>query len=144
MKQGGNIDLTAGEKTGKGLSVQDGLKRLLDTGAGMDRVTVSSDGNGSMAGGGGGDEVGKVSQLFEDIRASILEAKIPADLAIKTVTANVAAVLRMFPAKGRLAPGSDADILVVDRDKFTFDKLLVRGELLADNGKPLIKGRFEK
>ncbi len=144
LKQGGNIDLTAGEKTGKGLSVQDGLKRLLDTGVAMDRVTVSSDGNGSMAGGGSGGEVGKVSQLFEDIRASILEAKIPVSAAIKTVTANVAAVLRMFPAKGCLAPGSDADILVADRESFALDKLLVRGELLADNGKPLIKGRFEQ
>ena len=144
LRNGGNIDLTAGEKTGKGLSVQDSLRKLVDTGVGMERVTASSDGNGSMAGGGSGGETGKVSQLFNDIRASILETKIPIAAAIKTVTSNVAGILGMYPAKGCLAAGSDADILVVNKEGFTLDKLLVSGEMLADNGKSLVKGRFEK
>ena len=144
LRNGGNIDLTAGEKTGKGLSVQDSLRKLVDTGVGMERVTASSDGNGSMAGGGSGGETGKVSQLFNDIRASILETKIPIAAAIKTVTSNAAGILGMYPAKGCLAAGSDADILVVNKKGFTLDKLLVRGEMLADNGKSLVKGRFEK
>ncbi|NJD02400.1 MAG: beta-aspartyl-peptidase [Ruminiclostridium sp.] len=143
LKNGGNIDLTAGEKTGKGLSVQDGLKKLNDAGIGMDRVTVSSDGNGSMTGSGSSGETGKVSQLFNDIRTSILETKIPITTAIKTVTSNVAGILGMYPGKGCLAAGSDADILVVNREGFTLDKLLVRGQVLVDNGNPLVKGRFE-
>ena len=144
LRNGGNIDLTAGEKTGKGLSVQDSLRKLVDAGIGMDRVTVSSDGNGSMAGGVSGGETGKVSQLFNDVRSSILETKIPITTVIKTVTSNVAGILGMYPAKGCLAAGSDADILVAGREEFMLDKLLVRGEVLVDNGKPLIKGRFEK
>ena len=144
LSKGGNIDITAGEKTGKGLSVQDSLRKLVDIGVGMERVTASSDGNGSMAGGGSGGETGKVSQLFNDIRASILETKIPIAAAIKTVTSNVAGILGMYPAKGCLAAGSDADILVVNKEGFTLDKLLVSGEMLADNGKSLVKGRFEK
>ena len=144
LQRGGNVDLTAGEKTGKGLSVQDSLRKLADSGVAMDRLTVSSDGNGSMAGGASGGETGKVSQLFYDIRASIVEAKIPIPTAIKTVTSNVARILGMHPAKGCLAAGSDADILVVSREGFTPDKLMVRGEMLADNGRPLVKGRFEQ
>ena len=144
LKMGGNIDLTAGEKTGKGISVQDSLRRLTDAGVAMDRVTASSDGNGSVAGAGSGSSTGKVSQLFSDIRAAILEKGIPIAAAMKTVTSNVASVLRMFPAKGCLAEGSDADILIVNKQGFTFDKLMVRGEFLADNGKPLVWGRFEK
>ncbi len=144
LQRGGNVDLTAGEKTGKGLSVQDSLRKLADSGVAMDRLTVSSDGNGSMAGGANGGETGKVSQLFYDIRASIVEAKIPIPTAIKTVTSNVARILGMHPAKGCLAAGSDADILVVSREGFTPDKLMVRGEMLADNGRPLVKGRFEQ
>lgn len=144
LKMGGNIDLTAGEKAGKGISVQDSLRRLMDEGVSMDRVTVSSDGNGSVTGAGSGGETGKVSQLFNDIRAAILEKNVPIAAAIKTVTSNVASVLKMYPAKGCLAPGSDADILIINKEDFTLDKLMVKGVILADNGKPLVKGRFEK
>ena len=146
VRSGGNMDLTAGEKTGKGYNVQDSLKKLVDDNIDMDRVTVSSDGNGSMAAGGSGgeQETGMVSQLFYDIRASILETKIPITTAIKCVTSNVAKILKLFPAKGCLMSGSDADILMVNKDDFSLDKLFVRGEMLADNGNPLIKGRFEK
>ena len=146
VRRGGNIDLTAGEKTGKGYSVQDCLEKLMDEGTALERVTVSSDGNGSMpeVGGDGGTDTGKVRQLFNDIRASILEKNIPAAAVLKTVTSNVARVLKLYPAKGCLMKGSDADILIVNKGDFSLDKLFVRGELLVENGAARIKGRFEK
>lgn len=142
-RRGGNVDLTAGERTGPGLSVADAVLELLEAGTPMDRVTVSSDGNGSMKTG-GNTGVGSVRQLLEDIAGCILEKGIPAETALSLVTANVAKILALYPSKGRLAPGSDADVLVLNSPDMTLDKLFVRGSLLADNGAPLKKGRYEK
>lgn len=145
-RRGGNIDLTAGETTGPGLSVADAVLELLEAGVPMERVTVSSDGNGSMkvGGNGGNTGVGSVRQLLKDIGSCILEKGIPKEVAIGLVTENVARVLKLFPAKGRLNPGSDADILILNSPDMSLDKLIVKGSLLADNGIPLKKGRYEK
>lgn len=145
-RDGGNIDLTAGEKTGKGLSVPDAVLKLLGSGVPMDKVTVSSDGNGSMKpeGENGGTGVGRVVQLLNDIRGCILEKGVPVPTALGLVTENVARVLGLFPKKGCLAPGSDADILILNKGDMTPDKLFVKGNLLVDNGVPIKKGRYEK
>ncbi len=144
--RGGNVDLTAGEKTGPGVSVADAVKELLEAGIPMEHITVSSDGNGSMKvdGNGGNTGVGSVRQLLADMASCILEKGVPFETAISLVTENVAKVLSLFPAKGRLAPGSDADVLILNRADLTPDKLIVKGSLLVDNGVPLKKGRFEK
>jgi beta-aspartyl-dipeptidase (metallo-type) len=142
-RKGGNIDLTAGEKTGKGYSVADSLIKLLDGGISIDRITISSDGNGSMKidGSHAKTAVGKVSWLLDDIRECIGKG-IAAETVLKTVTSNVAKLLKLYPAKGTLALWSDADILILNREEFTVDKLFVRGKVLIDNGILLKKGKF--
>lgn len=144
-RRGGNIDLTAGEKTGKGLSVPDAVLKLLGSGVPMDRVTVSSDANGSMKpeGEGGETRVGSVSQLLNDIRSCILDKGAPIPAALGLVTENVARILGLFPRKGCLAPGSDADILILNSGDMTPDRLFVKGNLLVDHGAPIKKGRYE-
>jgi len=142
---GGNIDLTAGETSGKGYGIPEALGMISKSGVEMDRVTVSSDGNGSIpAGKGNAPGVGKVWQLFEDIRDSILNGNIPIELALKTVTANVARRLGLTPVKGILSEGSDADILVLDRETLNIVRIFAKGQLMANNGEIIKKGRFEK
>ncbi len=144
-KRGGFIDLTAGEKTGKGYSVPDALEILVANGIEIERVTVSSDGNGSIPSEDSGNTgVGKVMQLFDDIRSSILNKNIDIEKAVKTVTSNVAKVLKIFPRKGALSKGSDADILVLNEGDLSIDKLMINGEFFIDNGNVLRKGRYEK
>ena len=130
---GGNIDLTAGENTEAGISVPECLKQLLEDGTGLDRVTVSSDGNGSGAGA-SGKEIGKVMSLFDDIKTSVQNYKLPLAEVLKTVTSNVAGVLKLYPQKGRLTAGSDADIMVLDKLSFNLDMLFVKGRLAVDKG----------
>jgi beta-aspartyl-dipeptidase (metallo-type) len=130
---GGNIDLTAGENTEAGVSVPECLKQLLENGTGLDRVTVSSDGNGSGAGA-SGKETGKVMSLFDDIKTAVQSYKLPLAEVLKTVTSNVAGVLKLNPQKGRLTAGSDADIMVLDKLSFNIDKLFVKGRLAVDKG----------
>lgn len=128
-QNGGNIDLTAGENTDPGCGVPQCLKELLGIGKNLDRVTVSSDGNGSGA---GPSHTGtaNVTALFDDIRTAVAEFKLPPAEVLKTVTSNVAKVLKLQPAKGRLAVGSDADMLLLDGNTFTVGMLFSRGRLL--------------
>jgi beta-aspartyl-dipeptidase (metallo-type) len=133
---GGNIDLTAGENTAAGCTVPDCLQQLLGFGKGLERVTVSSDGNGSGAGD-SHTEVGSVMTLFEDIKIAVHEFKMPLETVLKTVTSNVAKLLKIYPVKGQLAKGNDADIILLNSRTFTLDMLFARGRLLFEKGSPI-------
>jgi beta-aspartyl-dipeptidase (metallo-type) len=143
-KAGGRVDLTAGETTGKGYCISDALEMLINSGVDMKKVTVSSDGNGSTPSTDGGSTgVGKVKMLYDDIRGCVLDKKLDISCVLSTVTENVARVLKLFPRKGTLQAGSDADILVINSEDWTIDKMLVNGEMAVDNGSLLKKGRYE-
>ena len=135
-KGGGTIDLTAGEDTEEGISVPQCLARLIENGSGLDRVTVSSDGNGSGAGR-SHNEAGSVMALFNDIRSAVVDHRLPLELVLKTVTVNPAKVLKLYPVKGKIAVGSDADVLLADKSSFMPRMLLAGGRLLMQDGKPV-------
>lgn len=137
-ENGGNTDLTAGENTEAGISVPDCLRRLLGTAKGLENVTVSSDGNGSGAGE-SHKEAGKVRALFDDIRSSVINYGLPLTPVLKTVTENVARVLKLYPAKGKIAAGSDADILLLDKSSFEPVMLFSSGKMLLSDGRPVKK-----
>lgn len=140
---GGNIDLTAGQSSESGYSVPDAMEQLLREKVSIDRITVSSDGNGSIPSNGTGALIGKVSQLFEDIRVCVLDRKIDLTSILKTVSENVAKRLKLFPQKGILAEGSDGDILVINRQDFTINSVFIVGEKFIDNGLVIKKGFYE-
>lgn len=142
-KVGGNIDLTAGQSSESGYSVPDALELLLREKVSIDRITVSSDGNGSIPSNGTGALVGKVSQLFEDIRVLALGKKIDLTSILKTVSENVAKRIKLFPQKGILAEGSDGDILVINSHDFRIDSVFIGGEKFVDNGLVIKKGFYE-
>ncbi len=128
-KNGGMVDLTAGENTKTGCSVPDCLQRLLKSKDGLDRVTVSSDGNGSGAGASGQDTA-KIMSLFDDVRTAVKKYGLPLEQVLRTVTENVARVLKLCPAKGKLAVGSDADILLIEKEAFIPELLFAKGRLI--------------
>lgn len=141
-KRGGNVDLTAGEKTGKGLSVPDAVQSLLSQGVNIERITVSSDGNGSIPEGDGTSGVGKVSELYEDIKKLILEKHLAADIAFKPVTSNVARVLGLYPGKGTLQENSAADILVLEKKSLEIRHMFVNGRKVIEDGVLKVKGTY--
>jgi beta-aspartyl-dipeptidase (metallo-type) len=126
--KGGNIDLTAGET--HGIGVPDALKMLVDSGMDLSRVTVSSDSNGSIPTGG----VGKIQELFDDIRGCILEEGIRPEIASRFVTENVAKILKLFPRKGTLRAGADADIAVLDCG-YRLKMLFCKGRQMVEDGR---------
>jgi beta-aspartyl-dipeptidase (metallo-type) len=107
-RRGGRIDLTAGEKTG--LSVAEAVLTLVEERIDLSRVTVSSDAGGSAPGGG----AGTMQALFDDFMDIIRQSILPPAAAARLFTENPATVLKLYPRKGALREGGDADILVTD------------------------------
>lgn len=124
-RAGGNIDLTAGESAG--VAVPDAVRMLINGCADLTRVTVSSDAGGSIPGGG----VAKIQALYDDIIRTIRSGISP-ETAFRLVTENVAKLLKLYPQKGVIQPGSDADILVTDAD-FNIKMLFCRGKPVIEN-----------
>ncbi|HBQ87246.1 MAG TPA: beta-aspartyl-peptidase [Syntrophomonas sp.] len=139
LQRGGNIDLTAGETAG--YSVAKSISTLVAQGINLDRVTVSSDGNGSAPNAAG---ISRMDQLLQDLRECVLEHKLDFGTVIKTATLNPARVLKLYPRKGCLLPGSDADILVLKQDDLSIYHLLAKGEVAVVEQKAVKKGKFEK
>jgi beta-aspartyl-dipeptidase (metallo-type) len=108
-RTGGNIDLTSGET--KGISVPDAVSRLIKEQVELNNVTISSDANGSIPGGG----AGSLNSLYDDIVNCIKIKNISAETAFSLATKNVARILKLSN-KGQLAVGNDADILITDKD----------------------------
>ena len=48
----------------------------------------------------------------------------------------------VFPKKGCIRPGSDADLVILD-EEFLVDTVFVRGQKMVEYGKALVKGTFE-
>lgn len=140
-ENGGIIDLTAGENTEAGRNVPDCLSELFNSRDGLDRVTVSSDANGSGAGEAHKD-VASVMSLINDISITVKEYELPLEQVIRTVTENVAKVLKLYPVKGRLAAGSDADILLMNPETLTPDMVFAKGRLLLKGGRPFTDREF--
>jgi beta-aspartyl-dipeptidase (metallo-type) len=96
------------------------LARLLEGGAAPERVTMSSDGGGSLprfdAGGAlQGIDVGDPASLFAEVVDAVAIEGLPLEQALPPVTATPARILKL-ERKGRLAPGMDADLVLVDAD----------------------------
>ncbi|OJU11697.1 MAG: beta-aspartyl-peptidase [Clostridiales bacterium 43-6] len=126
LKNGGHIDLTAGETAG--LTVPDAVEKIIQSGADISRVTISSDANGSSPTG----AAGTIDCLYADTVAMIKNKNISPETAFCFVTENVANTLNLSPRKGVLQEGSDGDILITDKD-LTIKKVFSKGVLCVDN-----------
>ena len=139
-KMGGYVDLTAGESTAEKLIW---LRERVNA----DRLTLSSDSNGSapiwdenhnMIGIG----VGKMTSLFDTIRAMVVKFNLPLEDALTHITTNVAAALN-FATKGGIFEGADADLTVLD-EGLNITDVFARGKIMMQDGKILKKGMFEE
>lgn len=116
-RRGGYIDFTADEDAEASAKT---LVRAFDSApAGL--ITLSSDSNGSMPVWNERREmtgigVGRISTTHEAVRALVRSCGVPLRDAVKPLTENVARALGLYPRKGALLEGSDADILLLDSD----------------------------
>lgn len=109
-------------------------------------VTMSTDGNGSMPVWNEKKEMigigaGSVSSLHSNILAMV-RAGCPLEKAILPATENVARALSLYPRKGALLEGSDADITLLD-DSDRIDTVFALGRLLMRHGEMQVHCNFE-
>lgn len=148
---GGYIDLTTSSDPAflepDEVKASTGLRMALDAGVPAEQVTFSSDGQGSLPifapdGTFLGLGVGKVTSLYREMRDAVLTDGVPLADALKPVTSNPAALLKLAQ-KGRIAEEADADLVLADGKTLEIDTVLAKGRLMVSGGKVLIKGTFE-
>lgn len=138
-KNGGYVDFTTSTTA---LFIEEGeipaaeaLKRMLESGIPVEQVTFSTDAQGSLPqfdkeGNLMGLTTGKSSSLLEAFREAVLDMDVPLEEAVRTLSTNPADRF-LLPSKGRIEPGFDADILLLDKDKLQLHSLYAKGECMA-------------
>ncbi len=124
-----------------------GLKTMLDEGVDISQITFTSDAQGSLPdfdenGELLGLQIGKVSSLFEEVRSAILDEGISPEIALRVITQNPANILKLHK-KGMIEEGKDADLVILNKQDLTIDAVFALGQLMVENGVPLVKGTFE-
>ena len=150
-KMGAVIDITSGIAPEYGfegtIKPSDAIRRCLENGVDIRNVTMSSDANGSMAvydaeGRFVGLCVTTVETMHKEFRDLARTKEMPLETALRPVTSSPAAAIGMYPAKGCVREGSDADLIIMDKD-LSIIKVFAMGKLAADGGEALRKGAFE-
>ena len=118
----------------------------MNAGVPLERLTLSSDGNGSMPKFNENNElIGLTAAapryLYEEMLSIVKAGILPFEKALQLITCNVADALKL-EGKGRVAVGRDAD-LIIWNDDLTLNKVFANGRLMVDAGQAIVKGTFE-
>ena len=148
-KAGGMVDITTSSSTISPGRIQppEALKICVEEGVPLDRVTMSSDGNGSLP---VFDAAGKLmglvaaspASLHKAVRDIVQAGILPLEDALRPVTCNPARSLKL-PRKGALKVGFDADAVVLDADLKVRD-VFAKGRTRVREATVVVKGVFEK
>ncbi|KAF0204054.1 MAG: beta-aspartyl-dipeptidase [Bacteroidetes bacterium] len=124
------------------------LKQLLDAGVPSEHITFTSDACGSLPGFDpvSGElirlESGLPSSNLRELRDAVADEKISLETALQVLTSNPARILKL-KQKGKIAPGMDADLLLLDKN-FEIHSVFAMGILLLENYILLKKGAYER
>jgi beta-aspartyl-dipeptidase (metallo-type) len=151
-KMGGYIDLTTGvsgeEKSSKNIKPGKAIKRLLKNGVSIDKITISTDGNGSVPKFNEkkefvGMRIASVSSLHKEFINMVKEEKISIEEATHVTSTNIAKHLKL-EQKGEIIEGKDADIIVLDKNTLQIKHVIAKGKIIMKNEKIMKFGTFEK
>ena len=122
------------------------VREFLEAGVPATHITMTSDGNGSLPhfnekGALERLEMGQPASLFDELTDLVSTEKIPLETALMVVTSNVADILKL-KSKGRIFPGGDADLVILDVGGAIHD-VIAMGTPMVRNGQLLKKGTYE-
>ena len=144
--EGGRIDLTTGiGEHAPAMAVEAAIRLAVERDAPLDRVSVSSDANGSLPvfdenGSLVGLGVASQRSMLEQLRKIVRGGTLELPLATALFTANPASFYGL-DGKGRVAPGCDADLLFLDRD-LELVHVIARGNRAVTDGNVVLRGSF--
>ena len=152
VKRGGYIDLTANEDIDyweticDEVRVRKAIRRLLDEGADMSHVTMTSDGQGSLpmfdaAGKYMGLGVGRARSLLREIQDCVLHGELALEQVLPIITANPAKLLKL-KGKGVLEVGADADLCLLKQEDLSVDTVLAKGQIMVQGGEAKVLPTF--
>ena len=146
-KMGGTIDFTCGQFEEKIKELAASLRAAKEAGVPMDKVTISSDGQGSWSNydaAGNLTEMGvsSVDTMYRQVVYQVQNENMSLEEALSLGTRNVAKALEVYPKKGAVHEGSDADVLVLNGD-LSMNTVIARGSLMMQDGVLLKKGTYE-
>ena len=146
-KMGGTIDFTCGQFEEKIKELAASLRAAKEAGVPMDKVTISSDGQGSWSNydaAGNLTEMGvsSVDTMYRQVVYQVQNENMSLEEALSLGTRNVAKALEVYPQKGAVHEGSDADVLVLNGD-LSMNTVIARGSLMMQDGVLLKKGTYE-
>jgi beta-aspartyl-dipeptidase (metallo-type) len=123
------------------------LKRMLESNVDISQITFTSDAQGSLPdfnefGELVGLKIGRISSLYNEVRDAVLKEGIQLETAIKVITQNPAAILKL-KQKGMVAEGKDADLVLLNKNDLMIDSVMALGKVMVKEGKAIVKGTFE-
>lgn len=151
VKAGGAIDVSAGPDPDPAVdpdvSLEECVALFRKGGLPLDRIMVSSDGNGSMP---VFDKSGKLvrltiateKDLFRKFRDLVVKKILPLEGAARLFSTNAAEFYKLG-GKGRVAAGVDADLILLDRD-LVLKGVFAKGKALMAGGRLLVRGTFSE
>lgn len=151
-KMGGYIDLTAGvsgeEKSSENIKPGKAIKILLKNGVSIEKITISSDGNGSIPKFNKkkefvGMRIASVSSLHKEFINMVKKEKISIEEVTHVTSTNIAKHLKLGK-KGEIRVGKDADIIALDKDTLKIKHVIARGKILMEDEEVVKFGTFEK
>ena len=127
----GNEDINYWETICDEVRVCNGMKRMLDAGVNPNRITISSDGQGSLPiynkqGEFLGMGVGQSSCLLKEVKECVERTDIPLEIALSAITSNPAENLNL-KGKGKIEEGNDADLCILDQ-KLQITEVIAKGK----------------
>jgi beta-aspartyl-dipeptidase (metallo-type) len=147
IKLGGSIDLTCGPETvdEEEVSVVEALSQIKSRGLPLTQVTVSSDSNGSLPvfdkkGQLIGLTVASQKDFLRAFRKVALDKILTLEEATQVFSTNAARFYKL-QGKGKLLPGFDADILLLD-ENIKLEYVLSRGKLMVEKGELKVRSTF--
>ena len=145
---GGSVDITVGPEPvppDPEVSLEDCIARFREKGLPFGRLMLSSDSNGSIP---VFDESGRLvrltiateKDLFRKFGDILRKGLLPPETAARLFSTNAAEFYKLGN-KGRIGPGRDADLVVLDGDLGLSD-VFARGKRMMAGGRLLVRGTF--
>lgn len=106
------------------------LRFYLDNGGPPEKLTISSDMDSSTP-----------ALFYEQFCGLVVRHGFALELLLPFFTANTAEALKL-PQKGRLCPGSDGDVAVLEQRSLDICHVVARGQVMVRDGRPAVREKW--